>query len=343
RQHLVEICKRKYLRDTGRRTADRAVRTEHAAAERGSADGCLPPDLAETDDPDRQSTHFAMQRTIHDTAVAPRSAAKACSDVEIAMRPDQHRHNSVFGHRHFMAVGVADRDPWRQLCRFDPVGPGDRQLQQFEPRRRGHSGSPGLADDDVDLAERGGDALQVAIVCQDFGLDIAFDDRRDPLDLRGREAAEEQDFHAATVCFFRKSSRTVMPSPGRSGTSIIPSLTRKSSSTRSCNSGLAPREYSTMKPAGEAAATCSPAAKAGAPAHRCGASFRLCALAKAEMRIASVIPPQIARSGCMISTAPSTARSRKSCRVNSLSPEAIGMSVRARTSACPRLSSAVTG
>ena len=82
-----------------------------------------------------------------------------------------------------------------------------------------------------------------------------------------------------------------------------------------------------MNPAGEAAATCSPAAKAGAPAHRCGASFRLKALAMAEMRIASVMPPQIARSGCMMSTAPNTARSRKSWRVNSLSPEAIGMSV----------------
>src|SRR5438045_637456 len=90
-----------------------------------------------------------------------------------------------------------------------------------------------------------------------------------------------------------------MPRPGRSGTSIIPSFTRKSSSTRSCNSGLAPSEYSTMNPAGEAAATCSPAAKAGAPAHRCGASLRLCAPANAEIRIASVMPPQIARSGGM--------------------------------------------
>ena len=94
-----------------------------------------------------------------------------------------------------------------------------------------------------------------------------------------------------------------MPSPGRSGISIMPSFTGKPSSIRSCSIGLAPSEYSTMNPAGEAAATCSPAAKAGAPAHRCGASLRLKALAMAPIRIASVMPPQIARSGCRMSTA----------------------------------------
>src|SRR5262249_8455121 len=123
----------------------------------------------------------------------------------------------------------------------------------------------------------------------------------------GRDVAEEQRLHF-TVCAARKSSRTVMPRPGRSGISISPSRTGNDSSTSSCKRGLAPSEYSTMNPAGDAAATCSPAAKAGAPAQRCGASFRLWALAKAEIRIASVMPPQIARSGWKMSTAPSIAR-----------------------------------
>ena len=64
---------------------------------------------------------------------------------------------------------------------------------------------------------------------------------------------------------------------------------------------------------------------------------RLWALARAEIRIASVMPPQIARSGWKMSTAPSIARSRKSWRVNSLSPAAIGMSVAARTCGATRL------
>src|SRR5207248_10694676 len=141
-----------------------------------------------------------------------------------------------------------------------------------EAWRHRHSGAPSLADDDVGLAEGGRDALPIALVRDDARLDITLDERGDPFDLRSGKPAEEEHIHAATVCCFRKSSRTVMPSPSRSGTSIMPSLTRKSSSTRSCNSGLAPSEYSTMNPAGEAAATCKPAAKAGAPAHRCGAS-----------------------------------------------------------------------
>ncbi|MNC94629.1 hypothetical protein D3C83_115290 [compost metagenome] len=61
------------------------------------------------------------------------------------------------------------------------------------------------------------------------------------------------------------------------------------------------------------------------------------------MRIASVMPPQIARSGWKMSTARSSARSLKSKRLNSDSPAAIGTVPEARTSAMPRLSSAVTG
>jgi len=55
------------------------------------------------------------------------------------------------------------------------------------------------------------------------------------------------------------------------------------------------------------------------------------------------MPPAIERSGCRMSTARSSIRSRKSKRVNSDSPLAIGLSVAARTSAWPRLSSKQTG
>ena len=57
--------------------------------------------------------------------------------------------------------------------------------------------------------------------------------------------------------------------------SICPSFTGNDSSTRSCNSGFAPSEYLRMNPAGDAAATCIPAAKAGAPVQECGARRRL--------------------------------------------------------------------
>src|SRR6185369_13293568 len=93
---------------------------------------------------------------------------------------------------------------------------------------------------------------------------------------------------------------------------------------------IGPTEYSSNQPAGEALATCIPAANASAPVHRCGASLLFQADAIAPMRIASDIPPQIARSGWNTSTARSSARSRKSKRLNSLSPAAIGMAVAAR-------------
>ena len=67
----------------------------------------------------------------------------------------------------------------------------------------------------------------------------------------------------------------VKPRPGLSGMAIMPSLTSTVSSTRSWIIGLAPSEYSTVKVAGEAAHTCSPAKKHGAPAHRCGASLQV--------------------------------------------------------------------
>ena len=98
-----------------------------------------------------------------------------------------------------------------------------------------------------------------------------------------------------------------------------------------------------MKLAGDAAQTCSPAKKHGAPAHRCGAKRRLKALAMVPMRIASLMPPQKAGSGWKMSADLSTARSRKAKRVASLSPVAIGTLAAARTSAMPALSSAITG
>src|SRR5262245_37544151 len=67
----------------------------------------------------------------------------------------------------------------------------------------------------------------------------------------GGDPAEKQRLHL-TVWAARKPSRTVIPSPGRSGISISPSSTWNASSTRSWSSGLAPSEYSTMNPAGDA-------------------------------------------------------------------------------------------
>jgi hypothetical protein len=72
-----------------------------------------------------------------------------------------------------------------------------------------------------------------------------------------------------------KSSSTVIPSPGRSGTSSWPSTTANRSWTSWWSRGLAPSEYSRMNPALWLAASATPAAKAGAPDHRCGASRRL--------------------------------------------------------------------
>ena len=87
--------------------------------------------------------------------------------------------------------------------------------------------------------------------------------------------------------------------------------------------------------------------QAGGEGRRAGPQVRRHAQVRgaaiAPMRIASVMPPQIARSGCSTSAARKSIRSRKSKRVQSLSPLAIGMCVERRTSARPRLSSAVTG
>src|SRR5690606_18618889 len=112
------------------------------------------------------------------------------------------------------------------------------------------------------------------------------------------------------TCASRNFSEIVKPRPGFSGIAIIPSFTSTVSSTRLWIIGLAPSEYSTMKEAGAAAQTCSPAKKQGAPAHKCGAKRRLKALATVLIRIASEIPPQKAGSGCNMSAALITARSR---------------------------------
>ena len=87
----------------------------------------------------------------------------------------------------------------------------------------------------------------------------------------------------------------------------------------------------------------SPALNDSAEPQQCGASSSWYASASAAIRRPSVGPPQIARSGCSTSTASISIRSRKSNRVNSLSPAAIAMLVEARTAAAPRRSSALTG
>src|SRR4051794_10390682 len=127
----------------------------------------------------------------------------------------------------------------------------------------------------------------------------------------GGKLSEEVLFRhrSLTAWASRKSSATLSPSPGRSGSSIIPSFTATVSSIRSCSIGLAPSEYSMMNDEGTAAQTCSPAKKAGAPAHICGASLRLKADASVAIAIASLMPPQKPRSGWKMSAAPSSARS----------------------------------
>src|SRR5690606_2981920 len=112
------------------------------------------------------------------------------------------------------------------------------------------------------------------------------------------------------ACASRNRSEMVKPRPGASGIATIPSLASTVSSMRSWINGFAPSAYSMTKLAGEAAHTCRPAKKQGAPAHKCGAKRRLKALAIAPMRIASVMPPQKAGSGWNTSAAFSTARSR---------------------------------
>src|SRR5438046_297167 len=71
RQHPVELGERKHLRDALRRLADRAVGADDMTPERGRANGGLSPDLAEPDNSDRQPAELAMQRPVHDAAVAP--------------------------------------------------------------------------------------------------------------------------------------------------------------------------------------------------------------------------------------------------------------------------------
>src|SRR5271167_2914585 len=284
-----------------------------------------------------------MRRPALNPAGLPRRPrAKVALDFPEAVAPDQHDHQDVFGDRRLVAEGVAHRNPGRQGDEFDQLDAGGDRLDQLHTGRRRVFGAPDICDQDVGRRCDLGRSPQLLRIAEDFDTQTRRQAVPDAASGVGRDVAEKQRFHL-TVWTARKSSRTVMPRPGLSGISISPSRTGKDSSTRSCSNGLAPSEYSTMKPAGDAAATCSPAAKAGAPAQRCGASLRLWALARAEIRIASVMPPQIARSGWKMSTAASIARSRKSCRVNSLSPAAIGMSVAARTCAHPALSSAVTG
>src|SRR5579885_2356717 len=329
RQHLVEPVERIDALDPGIGRTLAAVGGEDAAAEGGGAARHLAPDPAVADDAEGRAAQFAVRRAPLDPACAPRAAlAELTGNLEQAVMQGKRGHHHVFGNRGLVAERVAHRAAARQSGEVEQVHPRRHRLHQPHPRRRRVVAAPVVGDDDVGLGRRRRQPGAVDRIVDDDGAKPGRQLLPNPLIGAGGHPAEKQRLHRFTACLARKSSRTVMPSPGRSGTSMSPSRTGKSSSTRSCRSGLAPSEYSTMKPAGDAAATASPAAKAGAPAHRCGASFRLCALA---------------RSGCMMSTAPKSARSRKSCRVNSLSPAAIGMSVARRTSAQPALSSAVTG
>ena len=122
-----------------------------------------------------------------------------------------------------------------------------------------------------------------------------------------------------------------------------PSVTSIVSSGSSCRNGLAPSEYSITVAAGLANARLMPALNESAEPQQCGASSNWYASASAAIRRPSLGPPQIARSGCSTSTASISIRSRKSNRVNSLSPAAIAMLVDERTAAAPRRSSALTG
>src|SRR5438270_4043113 len=74
-----------------------------------------------------------------------------------------------------MAVGVAHGNTGRQRRSVDPIRPGDRQLQQFEPRRWRHPGAPSLGDDDFSVAQRGRHARMVVLVNEDADLDSALD------------------------------------------------------------------------------------------------------------------------------------------------------------------------
>ena len=145
------------------------------------------------------------------------------------------------------------------------------------------------------------------------------------------------------VCSAMNSCRGVTPSPGRAGATTRPSATSIVSSGSSCRNGLAPSEYSITVAAGLANARLIPALNESAEPQQCGASSNWYASASAAIRRPSVGPPQIARSGCSTSTASISIRSRKSNRVNSLSPAAIAMLVEERTAAAPRRSSALTG
>ena len=83
----------------------------------------------------------------------------------------------------------------------------------------------------------------------------------------------------------------------------MPSSIVNDSSTMSCSIGFAPSENSRIVAAGLAAASCTPAAKTNAPPQMCGATVRPWAEPSATIFCASLMPPQMPRSGCRMSTA----------------------------------------
>src|SRR6266566_6804367 len=173
--------------------------------------------------------------------------AKITLDFPEAVAPDQHDHQDVFRDRRLVAEGVAHRDLAWQGGKVDQLDAGSNRLHQLDARRRRVVGAPVIGDEDVGIGCSFGGTRQLLRISKDLDAQTGRQSVHDTVRGVGRDVAEKQRLHL-TVCAARKSSRTVMPRPGRSGISISPSWTGNDSSTRSCSNGLAPSEYSTINP-----------------------------------------------------------------------------------------------